>query len=139
MATTYSSKEVSILAGVAEIKGYGDGDFVSIEMMEDAFTEISGADGEVTWSENPSTLATVTITLMASSASNDALSTLHITDRATRAGTFPLFIKDNSGRDLFVSDAARIKKFANITKGKEVGTREWTITCANSQFFVGGN
>ena len=139
MATTYSSKEVSILAGSAEIKGYGDGDFVSVEMVEDAFTPISGADGEVTWSMNPSTLSTVTITLMASSASNDALSILHTTDRATGLATFPLFIKDNSGRDLFTSDAARIIKMATVTKGKEVGTREWTISCANSQMFVGGN
>ena len=136
---TYSSKEVSILAGTAEIKGYGDGDFVSIEMVEDAFTVISGADGEATWSQNPSTLSTVTITLMSSSPSNDVLSALHITDRSTGLGTFPLFIKDNSGRDLFVSDAARITKMPTITKGKEVGSREWTISCANSVMFAGGN
>lgn len=136
---TYNSKQVSILAGTAEIKNYGDGDFVSIEMVEDAFTPISSSDGHTTWSMNPSTLATVTITLMASSPSNDALSTLHISDRSTGLGVFPLFVKDNSGRDLFISDAARIIKMATITKGKEIGTREWTISCANSTMFVGGN
>lgn len=136
---TYSSKQVSIIAGVAEIKGYGDGDFVSIEMVEDAFTPISGGDGEVTWSQNPSTLSTVTITLMASSPSNDVLSAIHLTDRQTGLGTFPLFVKDNSGRDLFISDAARIIKMATISKGKEVGSREWTISAANSQMFAGGN
>jgi hypothetical protein len=137
---TYNSKQVSILVNLStEIKNYGDGDFVSIEMVEDAFTPISSSDGHTTWSMNPSTLATVTITLMASSPSNDALSALHIADRVTGLGVFPLTVKDNSGRDLFASDAARIIKMATITKGKEIGTREWTISCANSTMFVGGN
>jgi hypothetical protein len=76
---------------------------------------------------------------MKSSPSNDVLSGLHIADRATGLGTFPIFVKDNSGRDLFLSDAARIMKFPNLTKGLEVGTVDWVISCANSTMFVGGN
>ena len=136
---TYSSKEVSIVLGTAEIKGAGDGDFVSVSMKEDAFTEVSGAYGDVTWSMNPNTLAEVKITLQSSSPSNDILSAIHIRDRQTGLGTLPLFIKDGSGRDKFGSTAARIMKMADITKGKEAGTREWTLSCANSQMFVGGN
>ena len=48
-------------------------------------------------------------------------------------------VKDNSGRSLFLSDAAWVIKFADMTKGKEAGTTEWTLHCANSQMFVGGN
>ena len=136
---TYSSEEVVISAGGVDIRGYGDSDFVSISFNEDSVRPIEGADNEVTWSVNSSSLATVTVTLMASSPSNDVFSGLHITDRATKLGTFPLFVKDTLGRDLFISDAARIIKFPDMTKSKDVGTREWTISCANSQMFVGGN
>lgn len=135
----YNPKEVSIIAGGVDIQGYGDGDFVSISFDEDSFTTISGAAGDISRSLNPSTLATVTITLLNGSPSNDVLSGLHITDRATGLGTFPLMVKDNSGRSLFLSDAAWVIKFADMTKGKEAGTTEWTLHCANSQMFVGGN
>ncbi len=135
----YNPKEVSIVAGGTDIRGYGDGDFVSIEFDEDAFVTVSGADGDISRSLNPSTLATVTITLLSGSPSNDVLSGLHITDRATGLGTFPLMVKDNSGRSLFISDAAWVTKFANMTKGKEASTVEWTIQASNSVMFVGGN
>ncbi len=135
----YNPKEVSIVVGGVDIRGYGDGDFVSISFDEDGFTTVSGADGDISRSLNPSTLATVTITLLGGSPSNDVLSGLHIVDRSTGLGTFPLFVKDNSGRSLFISDAAWVTKFADLTKGKEASTVEWTIQAANSQMFVGGN
>ena len=56
MAYTYSSKDVSIVVGTTELRNTGDGDFVSISMDEDVFTAISGGDGEVTLSANPSDL-----------------------------------------------------------------------------------
>ncbi len=136
---TYSSEEVVVTAGGTDLRGYGDTDFVNIEYNEDSVRPIEGADNEVTWSVNASTLATVTITLMASSPSNDVLSALHITDRATKVGTFPVFVKDTLGRDLFISSAARIVKFPAVTKSKDVGTREWVLSCADCQLFVGGN
>lgn len=136
---TYSSEEVLVSIGGTEIRGYGDSDFVSIEFNEDSVRAIEGADNEVTWSVNASSLATVTITLMSSSPSNLYLSGLHITDRATKAGTVPLFVKDTLGNDLFISDAARIVKFPNMTKSKDAGTREWVFSCANSQMVLGGN
>ena len=136
---TYSPKQVSIVVNGVDIRGYGDSDFLSISFDEDAVTTVVGADGDISRSMNPSTLATAVITLLAESPSNDILSGLHITDRATGLGTFAFFAKDNSGRDLFVSDASWVMKFADINKGKENGTREWTIQCANSVMFVGGN
>lgn len=136
---TYSPQDISVTVGGVDIHGFPDGDFVSVEFAEDAFSAVQGADGEVTWNKNPNTLATITLTLMATSPSNDYLSTLHITDKLSGLGTAPIMIKDTKGRDLFISEAARIMKFANMTKGKEAGTREWKLTCASSQMFVGGN
>lgn len=136
---TYSGAEVTIVINGVEIKGRPDGDFLNISFNQDSFTEVEGVDGDVTWSALSSTLATMTVTLQGSSPSNDVLSGFHITDRATKLGTFAVFVKDNSGRDLFVSDAARIKKFPDMSKGKEVSSREWVISCANSQMFIGGH
>ena len=135
---SYNPKQVTVSFGGIKIAGFGDGDFVSISKREDTFTTIDGADGDSTRSLNPSTTYDVTITLLDGSSSNDAMSAFYILDAQTGLATLPLFVKDTQGRDVFLSEAAWIVKPADIVKGKEAGTREWTLTAFNGQAFVGG-
>lgn len=135
---SYNPKQVVVTFGGTKLSGFGDGVFVTISKREDTFTTIDGADGDSTRSLNPSTTYDVTITLLDGSSSNDAMSTYYIADAQTGLGTLPLFVKDTQGREVFISEAAWIVKPADIVKGKEAGTREWTLTAFNGQAFVGG-
>ena len=43
---TYDPKQISVIVGGAIISGFADGEFVTTERNEDAFTLNVGADGE---------------------------------------------------------------------------------------------
>lgn len=136
----YSPKDVTMTFGGVPFSGFTDGDFITVEWDDDAFTLEKGADGETCWVANASYMGTVTVTLMSSSATNDYLSGIHIGDRVSLAGVLPLFIKDSSpnGRDLVTAAEARIVKMPTITKGNDVGTREWTFKAGELIIYAGG-
>lgn len=137
---SYNPTQVVITYNGVRIQGYGEGDFLTISKQEDDYSEVKGADGDVTVSFNPDDTYDVTLTLNHGSSSNDFMSTQRIAGRASGGvlSTGPLFIKDTQGRDVFISEAAWIVKPADTVKGKEAGDREWTLRAFNGQDFVGG-
>ena len=66
----------SLIFGAIDISGLTNGVFISVERDTDAFTKVVGADGEGMRSKSNDKSATITITLMQSSSSNDALSAI---------------------------------------------------------------
>ena len=138
MAKTYSPKKVVVTVKGIPLGGYTDGTFVEVDYTSDAFTIVTGADGESTFVENADVSGTITITLKASSDSNDILSSLHNQDRADLSGVFPVFIKDTTGRDTFVAAEGRIMKMATGTKSNDLDDRTWVIGCLKIDSFVGG-
>lgn len=81
----------------------------------------------------------VTVTLLQTSGTNDVLSTLYEADKISKNGTFPITIKDLRGTTMFGASTAWVVKKANVSFGKQVESREWTIEAADGAFFVGGN
>lgn len=136
---SYDPKEVSVIVGSQPIGGFGDGDMVTITRNEDAWSMIVGATGETTRSKNANKSGTFTITLLASSESNDYLSELQLADELSGTATFSVYVKDNFGRSLYSAATAWIKKQADGSFGKESGTREWTIETDELIMFAGGN
>ena len=99
------------------------------EMVEDAFTPISGADGEVTWSQNPSTLSTVTITLMSSSPSNDVLECYPSCRIVKQVWVLSLCLLKTILAETYLSLMLLVSsRWQQLPKVKEVGSREWTIS-----------
>lgn len=140
----YAANEVTItLAAIPISSGRGPdggGEFLKIEKKEDSFGFVeSEVDGDGAWYRKKGSYCTVTLTLMQSSASNDALSALHLLDLATGAGEGPFFAKDGKGNSLFVATSARILKTPEQNFAVEPGTRVWTIGCHGVTQFVGGN
>lgn len=136
---TYSPTQISISVAGTTIRGYADGTFVSIEHEDDAFTKVVGADGEVARTHSANESARITLTLMQTSSSNDVLSALELADRISLKGVFPVMVKDNNGRSLYVANEAWVVKPADAEFGAEMSDREWMIDCAKLVPFTGGN
>lgn len=138
---TYDPSQVTIIFAGIPISGFADGTFVSVEQNEDSFTLQVGTDGEGTRSKTNNRSGRVTLTLMQSSASNDALAAIHSLDVLSPSGDGigPLLIKDNSGRSLFSADAAWIVKPPTGEFGREATSREWIIETDHLILSYGGN
>lgn len=136
----YNAREITInFAGLDLNKGAGEDEFVSIEEDEDFFTITKGVDGEITRNERPNNSMMVTITLMASSDTNDKLSAIHELDRRTPggAGVAPFLYRNRLGTDLLASAEAFITKRPTRTRGKQVGTVQWVFQVCFPENFSG--
>ena len=138
----YDANQVTlIIAGLIIDSGFNDGDFVTVDQDSDDFTDVVGADGEVSRARTNDNRATVKVTLMATSDGNSILSTLNNLDKSATngAGVGPFFLRDKQGTALYSSDACWVSKPPGVAYGKEVGTREWTVRIANLSRYDGGS
>jgi hypothetical protein len=135
----YDPKKVSVIYGSQIITGFADGDFVTVERNEDAFSLLVGADGESTRSKNSNKSGKVTLRLLSSSASNDYLSEMQLADELSGNAPSGLMIKDTFGTSIATAATAWITKQPSSAYGKEAGTREWVIETDELIQFTGGN
>lgn len=136
---TFDPKAFTLIVGGAIMSGFADDDFIELERDEDMWMKKTGVDGEVTRGKSNNRAGHIIIRLMQSSSSNDALSTLALTDEATNAGAVPILAKDGTGRSVFATDQGWVKKFPKTTWKKGVAFWEWTLDCGNLTMFIGGN
>lgn len=125
--TTYNSKKVTCALGSHIVTGFADDSFISVEESSDGVSVVSGADGELARSVDPSELFTLKLSLQQQSRSNQWLNKMYYADKKSESGTFSVNIKDLLGKDTFVADVAWVTKLPNITKGKAQNNLEWTI------------
>lgn len=137
---TYAAEKVIITVGPVIVTGFTDGDFVTVKFDEDRYTHKAGADGEVGRAKNASKAGTIEITLSATSAANDELSALfHLDNLAGIDNPIPIGVADLSGRSLAGAAKAWIKTSPDMTFGKDVGERVWTLQAAGLAINYGGN
>lgn len=136
---SYDPKQVNVIVGGAPIGGYADGNFVEITFEEEQFKKVTGADGLTSRAKTNNHSGSISITLQATSSSNDVLSLLWNADRRTNGGVVPILVKDSSGRTLAAAAHAWIKKLPDVAFGKEISERTWEFDCAELEIFVGGN
>lgn len=138
---TYDPNRVKIILGGIPMQGFADGTFLEIAYVSDQFGEVAGTDGEVSRSKTNDGRAEVTIRLMQTSRTNDALSALVNSDLAADggAGIGAFLVTDLSGTTLLSSENAWIKKIPDQQFGREATERAWTIMCDNLVSFIGGN
>lgn len=136
---TYDPKLVSVIVGGKIMSGFADGTFVMVERNEAAYALKVGVDGEGTRAKSNNRSGKITITLMNSSASNDALSAFAAADELSNTGAVPAMVKDNSGRTLCACETAWVQKVANAEFAKEANARTWILETDALNMFVGGN
>ncbi len=139
--TTYDFDQVSCMLGPIIFDGYNEGEGISIEHSEAAFTMIVGADGKVTRSKTLNETAKITITLLQSSAANDQMAALLTLDRSTPngSGIVPFWVRDRGGRSLFKAAEAWIEGPPQAVFAREATARAWTICVSKLFRYEGGN
>lgn len=137
--TTYDPKKCIVIFGGLEIAGFSEDSIIELEPLGDGIKSFVGCDGETARSIDPNQNWKATITLMASSSSNDALSVIHTADLSTGTGILPLLFKDLSGTTTFYASQAWITQKPNITREKELGECEWLLETGPADVLVGGN
>ena len=116
-----------------------DGTFLEIDRNEPTWNTVVGADGLVTRGKTNNFSGTLTLTLKQSSPSNDVLSGLMALDEANNTGVFPILVKDLSGNSIYFAGQAWITQYANSTFDKAITDRQWVMTLAQADIFVGSN
>lgn len=139
MAThDYDPKDIIVTVGGFPIGGWADGEFLSFERNNDAYTQSSGADGDDTRVKSNDKSGTLTLTLSQSSLSNDVLSIFAQLDEKSNSGIVPVLIKEIGGTTTLFSGNGWVQKMPTLSFGKEATTRVWPIAMSNSEVFVGG-
>lgn len=137
--TKYDAAKLTVIFNGIPISGFADGTFISVEQTEDTFTLAVGSAGESVRSANRNRSGRVTLTLLQSSLSNDALSAIHNADRLSGDGVGALLIKDNSGRSIISAAKAWIMKPATSEFAREASNREWIFESDALLHNIGGN
>lgn len=139
MTPTYNSKLVTVSFRSALLSGFADGSFIKADASEEDWSLVIGADGEGARGKNNNRSGRVTLTLLATSASNDVLNSFRREDLLTGQGKGPLVVKDLSGRTLAFAADAWIVGAPSVEFGREVSDREWVFESANLDLSIGGN
>jgi len=139
MATkTYDPAKFHLSIGGVPISGYAPDTFISAERAENGFTTQVGASGEVTRTRNNNRTGTVTVTLMASSLSNDVLNAYAQLDELSSTGIFVLSGFEFNGTSSLLAENAWVEKLPQTQRAKELGQVEWVIACADLAINTGG-
>lgn len=136
---SYNPAQVQLVVAGIPISGYAEGTFINIGRDNPAFTNGSGSDGEGWRAKSNDFTGTCTLTLLQTSASNDALSALAVLDEASGDGVGPLLMVDLSGRSLYQAETCWIEKVSDAEFGRDKTNREWVIKTDRLIVFVGGN
>ncbi len=137
----YDFSQVTAAFGPVIMDGYQAGEGLTIEHATDAFTKVVGIDGKVTRNKVLDRSARITVKLLATSAANDQLSAIYLTDRAAPngAGVAPFIIVDQNGRSRFSAAEAWIARAPEVSFDQEASVREWIFDVAFLEEFHGGN
>ncbi len=139
MLYTFDIKKCLILVGGIRMQGFADGEAFSLELDDDLYQKVTGADGDTSRSRRHGLAANAKISLMQTSPSNDVLMGFAIADHLNNAGVVPLLVKDLLGTTAVFSAYAWVKKPAPLALGKELANKEWMLDLATTEMVIGGN
>lgn len=117
----YDPAKVSVVVGVATMRGFADGSMISAEYENDENTKHIGTDGQGRHIKSSDRSGQITIRLADYSVSNAALTALHVADVP-----FPIVVTDKSSNaDVFFADSCKVAKRPPIEKSNEAVMNEW--------------
>ena len=100
---TYSPKQVIFSVGGYTLTGWQS---IGVTRSVQGFTPIRGIRGKNTRVQNTDTSATITISILQTSMSNDTLSRIHALDLERGTGRLDILLKDKSGTGVYGSSEA---------------------------------
>lgn len=135
---TYDPLRNVITCGSLTISGYGPDSFIKITRSSPIFTTQVGAGGDVARSRSQDKTATIEITIMQTSPSNDQLSALAKADEIDGSGIFPFQMKDLNSTTVCSAQSAWVESWPDMERAKETGVCVWKLAAAKMNTFIGG-
>lgn len=136
---SFNFAKVAVSVGGRPITGFADGEAITVERNEDAFSLLVGADGEATRAKSNNRSGRITLRLLQTSESNLILNDFAQADEVGDAGLVPVFIKDASGNSIYTAEQAWVVKRPSAAFGAEAGDREWVLETDNLVMREAGN
>ena len=118
---TYNPNDVTLTVDGVFTTGFGE-DMIEFEFDEDRFESVVGAQGDVVVNETNNKLATLTVSLRASSPQYKMW-----LDYARKGTVFPVWGVNKSIGERFGGTKARFKNAAPVSYGAELEDREFEI------------
>ena len=132
--TTYNPKKVTLALGTHIASGFADDSFITVEPAGDGTSYVTGCDGEVARSIDPSNAYTLKVSLLQSSKTNSYLQKMYDKDHSDGTGNFSVNVNDIVGNEKFSGGVAWVTKPASWGRGKSQSNREWEIVVADGEF-----
>lgn len=133
---TYSAdRQQASFAGVDLFSGQSSGEFLTIELQSDDYSDKVGSDGSVGVARTNDRRATAKVKLLQTSKVNALLTQLRNTGLASPNGNFVgvFQVRDlQTGVVLCHADKAWIQKPPPASLAQEISDREWTIRIAKA-------
>jgi hypothetical protein len=128
----YSPGLVDLVFANHPVSGFADGTMINIVRTSEHVVTKAGVKGDVAVAFIEDTRAVCTLSLLATSASNDVLS------RAVEGRVIGAFLlKDHAGTTLVKSAYAVVKKTPDLGFSQETPNRDWEIELLDAKIFVG--
>lgn len=137
MLKKYNPKKINGSWNNIQFLGYMDGTFIEAEYAEDQLTTHVGAQGDVTYVLNANQLATITITLIQGSPTNQQLSNLVPSASRNTIPTGAFSLTDLNGQTVISGANAAIVKTAKVDFGKTLTGRQWKFVIPEAVITVG--
>jgi hypothetical protein len=122
----------TIVVGTHVVGGRAKGNYLNVVMADRSSIDM-GVDGEGTHKTTDDKSATITVSVMPSSVSNDVLSALELSGLPV-----PIAIRDGAGRTIQTAARAKVVKHADVTWSDGAEVRVWTLVTTRLNSFVGG-
>ena len=138
---TYDPNLIHVTAFGHFVEGFSDGTFVTLAKTGPAFSKKAGVKGEIARSRMHDRSGTLTISLMATSKSNDRFNEIYNADRdATNGeGVGSLTVQDIGGTSIFSAAKCWIESAPDPAFESEVNAREWVLAYERLDETHGGN
>lgn len=134
----YDPKKVPFSWGTIVATQYGKDNLVKVAYNEDQFTYQPSATGRGARSLNGNRSGRFTVTLLATSPTNDLFMAQALADLASGAGSQPALCKDLQGLAYAHGDSAWCVKIPDLERAKEVGEVEWVFEVDELQISQAG-
>lgn len=119
---------INYSGGTHYVTGYSNGSSINVARNSDKYTPHTGAKGDTTYAKTNDNSGTIVFTLKHDSYSNKVLSKLAKSDDSF---TTQLVDGNDAGKAKAGGSECVIMKPADMSRGAEIGEREWTIAVPN--------
>jgi hypothetical protein len=135
--------EYSLIWGTHQVKGFHEGDVITIVYDANSYNYLTGADEEAARINLVNNTVLITFLLMQTSLSNDYLSVAANIDSKTGGGAAQLLFKDNWGNTVGASPVSWIEKRPDQAfqggQGASIPSRSWAIRCPHYEGIIGSS